>query len=86
LGLAIPSKFITPDFWIIIQAVVISDSAGNFEWPGPVEGPFDSIRASFLFMEYYSAHLRNISNSDANPKGCCYQKLCYFEITSNFSV
>jgi len=30
----------------IIQAVVMSDSAGNFGWPGPIEGPFDSIRAT----------------------------------------
>jgi hypothetical protein len=30
----------------IIQGVVPSDSAGNFGWPGPIEGPFDSIRAT----------------------------------------
>jgi len=30
----------------IIQAVVQADSIGNFSWPGPIEGPFDSIRAT----------------------------------------
>jgi hypothetical protein len=30
----------------IIQAVVRADSAGNFGWTGPIEGPFDSIRAT----------------------------------------
>jgi parallel beta-helix repeat protein len=30
----------------IMQDVVWSDSAGNFSWPGPIEGPFDSIRAT----------------------------------------
>ncbi|MEE9461968.1 MAG: right-handed parallel beta-helix repeat-containing protein [Bacteroidales bacterium] len=30
----------------IIQAAVWSDADGNFAWPGPVEGPFDSIRAT----------------------------------------
>ena len=30
----------------IIQAIVMSDSAGNFGWPGPIGGPFDSIRAT----------------------------------------
>ena len=30
----------------IIQAVVLSDSAGNWGWVGPLEGSFDSIRAT----------------------------------------
>ncbi len=30
----------------IMQAMVLSDSAGNFGWSGPIEGPFDSIRAT----------------------------------------
>ena len=30
----------------IMQAVVLSDSAGNFGWVSPIEGPFDSIRAT----------------------------------------
>jgi len=30
----------------IMQAVVMSDSEGNFGWTGNIEGPFDSIRAT----------------------------------------
>jgi len=50
-GTALPNSIIeiftdNDDEGRIIQAVVISDSAGNWGWAGQIHGPFDSIRAT----------------------------------------
>jgi len=50
-GTALPGSIIeiftdNDDEGRIIQAVVVSDSIGNWGWEGPIQGPFDSIRAT----------------------------------------